>query len=146
MIVGKDIKIEDINDFYYTYSNINFNPKYQRYRFYIENNKYMFFHDKREKKNEYGFLTEKDSVRNGTFEISKQEFETFFSFIKDGTVIKRKESTISGDSGPWMYLYWKNDKGKIQEFSFKSYEMKQKFEDYCEKLIRGAKIWKKFSF
>lgn len=139
MIVGKDIKIEDVNDFYYTYSHINFNPVYQRYRFYVENNKYMFFHDKREKKNEYGYLTEKDSVRNGTFEISKQDFETFFDFLKEGTVIKRQESTTTGDSGPWMYLYWKNDKGKIQEFSFKSYDTKERFVNYCEKLISRNK-------
>lgn len=138
-VVGKDIRIEDVNDFYYTYSNINYNAKYQRYRFYVEDNKYMFFHDTREKKNDYGFLTEEDSIRNGTLEISRQEFEKFFDYIKDGVVIKRQESVESGDSGPWMYLYWKNDKGSIQQFSFRSYETKQEFVDYCEELIEKHK-------
>lgn len=31
--VGTDIKIEDINDFYYTKENINYGAYYQRYRF-----------------------------------------------------------------------------------------------------------------
>ncbi|MBR4421912.1 MAG: hypothetical protein IKS69_05215, partial [Erysipelotrichaceae bacterium] len=32
--VGKDIGIEDVTDFYYTYSSSAFPPEYQRYRFY----------------------------------------------------------------------------------------------------------------
>ena len=35
-IVGKKPTEKDITDFYWTYSNINRNPEFQRYRFYVE--------------------------------------------------------------------------------------------------------------
>ena len=34
--VGRDIKIDDITEFYYTYSSSTNPPDYQRYRFYVE--------------------------------------------------------------------------------------------------------------
>ena len=134
-IVGKDIKKEDINEFYYTYYNINYNAKYQRYRLYKENDKYYLFHDKREKPNDYGPLTEKDITRSGTIELNEEEWNKFFELIKDGKVIKRQEDTSSGDDGPWMYIYWKNDKDKYQEYTYASYDKQIEFVDYAESLI-----------
>ena len=57
-ITNKRIPIEDITDFYYTYENINYNAFYQRYRFYVEDDKLMFFHETRERPNDYGWTTE----------------------------------------------------------------------------------------
>lgn len=133
-IVGKDIVIDDVKDFYYTYHHVNYNPEYQRYRFYKNNDEYIFFHDLR-KKDGYGFLDENDSIRKGEIKLNKEEWEKFYSLIIDGKVIKKKDNAESGDSGPWMYLYWKNDKDKYQEYYFASYEKQLEFKEYCESLI-----------
>ena len=47
-IVGKNIKINDINDFYYTLDGSTNPPYFHRYRFYKEEGKYFFYHEKRE--------------------------------------------------------------------------------------------------
>ncbi len=130
-IVGKDILIEDITDFYYTEENINFDAFYQRYRFYAEDGKYYFFHETRERKNDYGWCTEEDTTLIGTLVLSEEQWSAFYEIIKDGIVEKRKDSADAGGSGPWYYLYWKNDKSKYQEYSFASYENEKKFEEYC---------------
>jgi len=56
--------------------------------------------------------------------------------VKGGKVEKRKEHLESGGSGPWLYLYWKGDKAKIQEFSFANLGKKTSFEEFCVKLAR----------
>ena len=135
-IVGKDIRIDDLTEFYYTYSNINYNAFYQRYHFYVEDGKHLFFHETRERENDYGPATEKDTTLTGTFELTDEEWTAFFDLLKDGTVRNRSEHTESGDSGPWMYLYWKKDRSKIQEFEFASYQIQQSFKSYCEDLAQ----------
>ena len=130
-VVGKDIKADDITEFYDTYYNMNFNALYQRYYFYAKDGKHYFYHEKRERKNDYGPLDEKDITESGTIELSDEEWNAFFEYIKDGTVIAREESADTGDSGPWYYLYWNKDKGNIQQFSFVSYEKKNEFEQFC---------------
>ena len=73
MIVGTDIAFDDITDFYYTEENINYDAYYQRYRFYVEDGNHMFFHETRERKNEYGPCTEEDTVQIGTIELSDDQ-------------------------------------------------------------------------
>ena len=69
-VVGEDIQIGDITEFYYTYENINYNAFYQRYRFYTEDGKHLFFHETRERKDDYGPATEKDTTLTGTAELT----------------------------------------------------------------------------
>ena len=133
-ITNRNIPIQDITEFYYTYENINFNAFYQRYHFYVDGDKYMFHHETREKPNGYGWTTEEDITESGTFELSPEEWRDFLGMLKDGTVSARTGSASSGSSGPWMYLYWKNDKGKYQEYAFTSVEARNGFEDYCNTL------------
>ncbi len=133
--VGKQIKQGDITEFYYTYSNINYDAFYQRYRFYVEDGKHMFFHETRERKDEYGPTTEKDITKTGTIELTDEQWTAFYELLEGGTAVKRSESASTGDSGPWLYLYWKNDKGKIQEFSFASYDRRKAFEEFCGSLV-----------
>ena len=83
--VGRDAEAEDVQDFYYTYENINFNAFYQRYRIYAENGKHMFFHETRERKEEYGPATEKDTTKKGTLELSEEEWKTFVNLVNGGT-------------------------------------------------------------
>ena len=46
--VGKNIGIDDIAEFYFTRSTSVYPPHYQRYRFFMEDGKHMFFHETRE--------------------------------------------------------------------------------------------------
>ena len=135
MTVGKDIRIEDITDFYYTEENINYGAYYQRYRFYMEDGKHMFFHETRERRNDYGPCTEEDTTLIGTKELTDEQWSQFADLVSGGTVKAREDSADSGDTGPWLYLYWKDDKGKYQEFSFDSYGTEVKFEEFCISLV-----------
>lgn len=130
--VGTTIKEDDFKEFYYTYSTTVNPPEFQRYRIYIENGKKMFYHEKRE--GDKVFLTEDDITVSGEIELSSKEWETFWSFISGGTVENRKESTTSGGSGPWLFLYWNGDKDKCQQFSFADLEKENGFEEFCEEL------------
>jgi len=138
MIVGTDIAFDDINDFYYTKENINYDAYYQRYRFYAEDGKHLFFHETRERPEDYGPCTEEDTVRTGTIELSDAQWKQFCDLVSGGTVKARSESADSGDSGPWLYLYWTNDKSKYQQFSFDSYETEAKFEEFCHTLASNS--------
>ena len=131
MIVGTDIAFDDITDFYYTKENINYNACYQRYRFYVEDGKHLFFHETRERKNEYGPCTEEDTVLIGTIELSDDQWSDFTDLVKGGTVTAREDSADSGSTGPWLYLYWTNDKSKYQQFAFESYGTEAEFEEFC---------------
>ena len=130
-MVGKDILKEDISDFYYTESNINYDAYYQRYRFYVEDGKYMFFHETRERKDDYGPCTEDDTTLTETRELTKEQWSQFYDLVNGGTVREREESAEAGDSGPWIYLYWKKDKGSIQQFTFESYAKQKQFVEFC---------------
>ncbi len=129
--VGKDIPVSDITDFYYTEENINYDAFYQRYRFYVEDGKHMFFHETRERKDEYGPCTEDDTTLTGTIELTDDQWSQFSDLVSGGTVKSREDSADAGGIGPWLYLYWTNDKGKYQQFSFDSYGTQTKFEEFC---------------
>ena len=132
------IKAEDINEFYYTYENINFNACYQRYLFHVVDGKYMFFHEKRENPGEYGWLDENYTVRKGDFELTDEEWDQFIELIKDGKVVKRQEHLEDGGSGPWMFIYAGTDKvGK--EYYFQPADQVLAFEDFCEKLAASGR-------
>ncbi len=134
-IVGKDIGKDDITDFYYTVENINYDAFYQRYRFYVEDGKHMFFHETRERKDDYGPCTEEDTTLTGTIELTDNQWSGFFDLVSGGTVKAREESADAGDDGPWLFLYWVNDKGKYQQFSFDSYGTQKEFVDFCLSLV-----------
>ncbi len=133
-LTDRKIPADDVTEFYYTCENINFNASYQRYRFYKEDGNCLFYHETRERPGEYGPTTEKDITKSGTAELSAEEWDTFLGFLKDGKVSARKDSAGSGDRGPWLFLYWKNDKGKYQVFEFPSYGTEQEFEAFCSAL------------
>ncbi len=134
--VGKDILSDDIAEFVYTYSNINYNAFYQRYRFFEEDGKHMFFHETRERKNDYGPTTEEDTVSSGAFELTDEQWNDFYSAICQGTVKKRNDSAESGDSGPWIYIYIKNE-GLQKEYSFDSSAAETDFENLCKSLAQN---------
>ena len=130
-VVGEDIQKSDITDFYYTVENINYDASYQRYVFYDEHGMHTFFHETRERKDDYGPTTSEDTTRIGRIELTEDQWSHFYELISGGTVKKREESADAGDSGPWLYLYWTGDKSIYQEYSFASYADQKAFEEYC---------------
>ena len=134
MIVGKDIKEDDINEFYYTKENINYDAYYLRYLFYVEDGKHMFFFEERERKGDYGPTGDEDVKAKAEFELTDDEWSDFFEIIKGGEVKAREENTETGGSGPWTYLYWSGDKDRYQQYSFESYGSQKEFESFCEAL------------
>ncbi|MBQ6560076.1 MAG: hypothetical protein IJL85_04510 [Erysipelotrichaceae bacterium] len=131
--VGKDIKQEDITEFYYTYATSTFPPDYQRYRFYVEDGVHYFYHEKRE--GEHWPLEEDDITVCGTKELTEEEWNAFFECLSGGTVQKRSDDVVDGDAGPWFYLYWKNDHGDLQEYRFASWDDEKAFEEFCIRLM-----------
>ena len=138
MTVGEDIQITDITEFYYTEENINYDAYYQRYKFYVEDGKHMFFHETRERKNDYGPCTEEDTTLIGTIELTDEQWAAFTDLVSGGTVKAREDSADAGGSGPWLFLYWTNDEGTFQVFSFDSYGTEVKFEEFCLSLATDA--------
>ena len=76
-------------------------------------------------------ITEQDTTQIGTIELTDGQWRQFCDLVSGGTVKAREESADSGDSGPWLYLYWTNDKSKYQKFSFASYGDEKAFEEFC---------------
>ncbi len=131
-IVGKDIKSQDLTDFYYTLSSSTNPPVFQRYRFYPGDGKHYFYHEKRE--GDHWPLDESDITVSGEIELSEEQWNRVFELLSEGRVREREDSLESGGSGPWLYLYWLNDKGKINQFEFESAEKKVAFEELCRQL------------
>lgn len=138
-ITNRNIPSDDVMEFYYTVENINYNAFYQRYRFYREDGKYLFHHETRERPGQYGPTTEADITNSGTIELTAEEWKDILTHLKDGTVSARKDSGKSGDSGPWTFIYWKNDKGKDQVFEFPTDDARVRFEEYCASLAQAGR-------
>lgn len=137
-VVGKNISPDEITEFYYTYDSSTDPPEFQRYRFYIEDGTYLFYHETR--KGDSWPLREDDITVSGTMELSEEEWEEFCSYLEGGHVRKREESLEDGDAGPWCYLYWKRDRSEYQEFSFASWEMQDLFEEFCLELKADSEM------
>jgi len=128
-IVGTQIEESEITEFFYTCSKSTNPPSYLRYRFYTQDGAHRFFHETRG--GDHWPLTEADVTASGEKALSQEEWSAFFDTLRGGRVKKRAPSAESGDPGPWLYLYWKGDRGMIQEFSFASREARADFEALC---------------
>ena len=132
LTVGTDVKAEEITEFWYTLSASTYPPRYQRYRFYAEEGRRCFYHEKRE--GDHWPLREADITVAGTRELTQAEWASFLSLLRDGTVRKRAEHPEDGDPGPWLYLYWTGDRGQWQEYAFPSLQACSAFEELCAAL------------
>ena len=131
-VVGKDIDLADVKDFYYTIDASTYPPEFQRYRFTNKDGQYSFYYEKREG-NSWP-LREKDITVSGTVKLTDGQWREFCDYIKDGKVTKRKDNVNAGGRGPWLYLYWTKDKGTYQVFAFADNVKKQGFEKLCLEL------------
>lgn len=132
-VVGKDIAITEIKDFYYTIDASTNPPVFQRYRFTSKNGKYTFYHEKRE--GDTWPLTEKYITVSGTTELSDVQWRDFFNCIDNGKVTERIDDAKSGKRGPWLYIYWENDKGIYQVFEFATHGQRKAFEKFVLRLM-----------
>ena len=133
--VGTDIERHQILDFYYTYENINYDAFYQRYHIYKTNDgQHYFFHETRERKDDYGPCTAADATKRETIEMTDEQWKQFYELVTGGTVKEHEESAEAGGSGPWYYLYWEKDKEKYREYTFKNYAAEKAFKEFCESL------------
>ena len=128
-VVGKNISPGDVTEFYYTLSSSTNPPQYQRYRFTAQDGECRFFHETRE--GDHWPLTEKDVTRSGERTLTGEEWAAFFDCLRGGTVKARRDSADSGGSGPWTYLYWKGDRGRVQEYAFPTWAARAAFEEMC---------------
>ena len=136
-IRGISISSGDITDFYYTYDWAGYNATYQRYRFYSEDGAYLFYHESRKIENDYGWASEKDITASGTLTLSIYDWTDFLDYLTDGSATEPEETVEDGDSGPWMYLYYRSgDHIERREFHFVSAERRLAFEEYCRSLAQ----------
>ena len=91
MIVGTDITENQIDKFYYTIENINYDAYYLRYLFYVEDGKHMFFFEERERKNNYGPTTKEDTIAEAEFELSDDEWSEFLGIVEGGEIRARED-------------------------------------------------------
>lgn len=138
MVVGEDIKEDDIREFYYTIENINLDSYYLRYKYYAKDGKRMFFFEERERPGEYGPTTEDDTIAKTEFELTDKEWSKFCEIIAGGTVRERNDDPEDGGRGPWTYLYWTGDEDKYQEYSFESQSSRKSFEQLSESLVKKS--------
>lgn len=131
-VVGKDIAVGEIKDFYYTIDSSTNPPEFQRYRFTNKEGKYFFYHEKRE--GNVWPLTEKYITVSGSIELNDKQWSSFFSCVDKGRVTKRSDEAKSGGRGPWLFLYWTKDGKVYQVFNFATLEQKQDFEQLCVNL------------
>ena len=130
--VGTDIAQESITEFYYTKSASTYPPSYQRYRFYLENGVWKFYHEERNGSD--WPLTEADITASGTKELSDMDVKEMFELLNGGSVKKRREQKSAGGSSPWLYLYWNGDRNKYQEYTFMSEKKRMLFEEFCKEI------------
>jgi len=130
-VVGKNIKEDKIEEFYYTYSTSTNPAFYQRYYFHKVDEKWLFFHETREGS---AFpLTEEYTTAKGETEITEEQYLRFYACIEKGVVTARKDNVNSGNDLSF-FLYWKGDKGKNQVFEFENQGKEQVFVKLCEEL------------
>ena len=125
---------DGIYEFYYTYENINYNASYLRYLIYIEDKVPYLYFEKRERPNDYGPTAEEDITAQGTVRLNEEQWSTFSTFIEEGTYGPKKDNALSGDSGPWTYIYFQKSPKKQLEFEFASWERLLEFESFCAEI------------
>ena len=135
-IVGRNIKESDLKEFWYTVDASTDPPRFMRYRFYEEGGKHWFYGEQRQ--GDHWPLTEADILLSGTVELTAEQWLDLFALLSGGTVVKRTEHLESGNSGPWLFLYWSRDRGKYQEFSFASGADRKAFENLAGDLFLKA--------
>ena len=113
-IVGTDVKIDDITEFYFTYDSSTNPPQFQRYRFSVKNGAYQFYHEKRE--GNHWPLREKDITVSGTKELSLEEWKTFFDYLKDGKWKRGKSILNPAEGGPGCFYTGKGTSPKSRSF------------------------------
>ena len=137
LVVGDDIKFNQISDFYYTIDASTNPPFFLRYRVYTVDGVHTFYHE--ERSGDHWPLTDNDATVIEKREMTEEEWDSFCKCIADGKVTKRTDSVEAGSSGPWLYLYWSGDKGTYQVFEFRDLDAQYDFRKWCEGMVATMK-------
>ena len=132
LTVGNHIAAESISEFYYTLSTSTDPPHYQRYRFYLQDGSWQLFCETRE--GQSWPLTEKDITHSAAVSLSDADTAELMRCLQGGAVTRRGSGTETGGREPALYLYWQQDGGEYQQFSFAGYEQRSAFEALCARL------------
>ena len=130
MIVGKDVKIADITEFFYTCSSSSYPPSFFRYHFSIEDDKYMYHYEKREGKS--WPLSEENITDSVSVELSHEDWEKFFDCLDGGILTKRSENISDGGKSKDIFMYCKGELSNYQEFSFETHSKEKVFDELCK--------------
>ena len=79
-------------------------------------------------------LTEKDITHSAVVSLSGADAAELMRCLQGGAVTRRGSGTETGGREPALYLYWQQDGGKYQQFSFAGYEQRSAFEALCARL------------
>lgn len=132
--VGRQIKLCQIQQLIYTKSSSSLPCVYQRFHFLKEDERKRFHYVY--KTGNHWPLKDEDIVDSGTIDLSDQQWMQLTECLKGGTVSKKEKSVDSGDAGPWLTLYWDNDRGMNQTYSFSSLDDLHQFEQFCHLLMQ----------
>lgn len=127
---GKDFKAEQVTEFYYTVTDTSYPPKYERRHFFKRDGGYYYFHEKMEGSlPAYSeALAVIDTGDERVRPITEEQWLQLTEILLGGKVTKRSEDiTEGGGSRPAVFLYWTNDKGKYQVYSFKTAQAETDF-------------------
>lgn len=136
LVVGDTIKFDQINDFYYTIDASTNPPFYLRYRVYTIDGVHTFYHE--ERSGDHWPLTVEDISVSDSVELTEEQWAAFCKRIEGGKVSKRGESVDSGDSGPWLFIYWEGDEGSNQVFEFRDLDAQYDFRKWCEEMVAAS--------
>lgn len=142
-VVGADIAMEDIAEFYYTIDAPLAESFTLRYRLYTENGEKRLYHETRQ--GGAWPQTEEDTVFSGTAALTDADWEALCDCLRDGYVKSDDGELNDGDDGPWMYLRWTGDGGESRAFEFASIERQAGFEALCSRLA-GNHVLTRFCF
>ena len=79
-------------------------------------------------------LREEDITCSKTIKLDEKQWFALYDCLEGGIVTSRTKKDTTGSSGPDLYLYWSNDHGKYQAFTFESEEKLQSFIQLCTSL------------
>ena len=138
--VGEGIPKEDITEFTYTISNSTNPPRYEQYRFFMEDGAYRFSFVQENVAGDTGSRSGELASASGTLELTDTEWDELYDCLEGGSA-KKKEEDRNAETGGTYYtyqLYWNGDREKYRKFSFASSRRESEFEALCEDYVARA--------
>ena len=134
--VGKQIPFRDVTAFVYTRASSTNPPEHTRWHLMLQNGTPVLMYEQRT--GNHWPLTGEDISASSTVTLTQTQWQTLLHCLQGGQVIRRTENPETGDSGPFMYLYWQGDRDSIRQFTFASHEREQQFLTLCRQYVNPS--------